>query len=174
MVLTSAELSKILSKYQDDLESHKSRESESAIFIASLGEDVESVRPAYDYAQTQKEIFELEAKIRKIKHVLNVFNASTLIPEFNITIDEMLVYMPQLSARVNKLKKMSQAMPKTRYSDGYYGRSARSSSPIIDYIYTNYDIEAVKADYAAAYDELSRAQLALDAINHKEVLEIEI
>ena len=171
---TSAELSKILSKLQDDLENLKSRESESAIFIASLGEDVESVRPAYDYAQTQKEIFELEAKIRKIKHVLNVFNASTLIPEFNITIDEMLVYMPQLSARVNKLKKMSQAMPKTRYSDGYYGRSARSSSPIIDYIYTNYDIEAVKADYAAAYDELSRAQLALDSVNHKEALEIEI
>ena len=174
MNLTSAELSKILSKLQDDLVSLKSRESESSTFIASLGEDVESVRPEYDYAETQKEISLLEVKIRKLKHALNVFNASTLIPEFNITIDEMLVYLPQLSARVNKLRKMSQAMPKIR-CNGNYGRDARGSSgPLIDYIYTNYDIAAVKADYAAAYDELSKAQLALDAINHKELLEIDI
>mgnify|MGYP000755189921 FL=1 len=40
-------------------------------------------------------------------------------------------------------------------------------------IYANYDIAAVEADYEKAADELSRAQLALDAVNQRETFEWE-
>ena len=40
-------------------------------------------------------------------------------------------------------------------------------------IYANYDIAAVEADYEKAADELSRAQLALDAVNQRETFEFE-
>ena len=50
-----------------------------------------------------------------------------------------------------------------------YGRQ----SNIIDYTYANYDIAAVEADYEKAADELSRAQLALDAANQRETFEWE-
>lgn len=48
-----------------------------------------------------------------------------------------------------------------------YGRP----SNIIDYRYANYDIAAVEADYEKTADELSRAQLALDAVNGRETFE---
>lgn len=168
MKYTSAELGKILLKLQEEHACIESTENDSMLFLASLGEDVESVRPAYDYEETQKQLSGLEAKIRKIKHALNVFNASTVIPGFDMTIDEMLVYMPQLTAKLRKLRKMSLALPKARYNSKY------ERTNIIDYQYANYDIAAVKADYDALSDELYKAQLALDEVNHNAVLEIEI
>lgn len=51
--------------------------------------------------------------------------------------------------------------------------STAGQSSIIDYTYANYDIAAVEADYEKAADELSRAQLALDAVNQRETFEFE-
>ena len=50
-----------------------------------------------------------------------------------------------------------------------YGRQ----SSIIDYTYANSDIAAAEADYEKSADELSRAQLALDAVNQRETFELE-
>ena len=49
-----------------------------------------------------------------------------------------------------------------------YGRQ----SNIIDYSYANYDLAAVEADYEKVADELSRAQLALDAVNQRDTFEL--
>ena len=57
---------------------------------------------------------------------------------------------------------------------GLYAASGMGrQSSIIDYTYANYDIAAVEADYEKAADELSRAQLALDAVNQRETFEFE-
>ena len=63
---------------------------------------------------------------------------------------------------------MKSRLPKERVEE-QYGRQ----SNIIDYTYANYDIAAVEADYEKAADELSRAQLALDAANQRETFEWE-
>ena len=131
-----------------------------------MGEDVESVRPAYDYADTQKKLTELEQRIRRVKHAINVFNATHIIPDFNMTIDEMLVYIPQLTQRKNKLADMKARLPKQRVEE--YGRQ----SNIIDYTYANYDLAAVEADYEKVSDELSSAQLALDAVNQRDTFDL--
>ena len=133
-----------------------------------MGEDVESVRPVYDYAETQIRLAELEAKIRKLKHAINIFNATQTVDSFDMTIDELLVYIPQLTKRKSKLLEMKSRLPKERVEE-QYGRQ----SSIIDYTYANYDIAAVEADYEKAADELSRAQLALDAVNQRETFEWE-
>ena len=99
MTYTSAQAAKLLSKLQQDFESLIRMEEHSNSFLASVGEDVESVRPAYDYIKTKEQLSDLESKIRKVKHAINVFNTNTVIPEFNITIDEMLVYIPQLTKK---------------------------------------------------------------------------
>ena len=85
---------------------------------------------------------------------------------FGITIDEMLVYIPQLTKRKSKLLEMKSRLPKERV-DEQYGRQ----SNIIDYTYTNYDLTAVEADYEKTADELSRAQLALDTVNQRDSFE---
>lgn len=172
MTYTSAQANKLLKKLNDEHAALLDKENRSKDFRAAMGEDVESVRPAYDYTDTQKKLAELEQRIRKVKHAINMFNATHVIPDFNMTIDnmtidEMLVYIPQLTQRKNKLADMKARLPKQRVEE-QYGRQ----SNIIDYSYANYDLTAVEADYEKVSDELSRAQLALDAVNQRDTFEL--
>ena len=157
--MTSAEAAKLLKNLNAEHFMLLKREESSRSFLAALGEDVESARPAYDYAETQAELARLESKICKVKHALNVFNTVTVIPGFDITIDEMLVLLPQLSSRAAKLEMMQAVLPKQRENSGY------SHSNVVDYRYANYDIEQAARDYAEASDLLARAQTALDLVN---------
>ena len=165
MNYTSAQANKLLKKLNDEYTALLDKETRSRDFRAAMGEDVESVRPVYDYAETQ---IRLAAKIRKLKHAINIFNATQTVDSFDMTIDELLVYIPQLTKRKSKLLEMKSRLPKERVEE-QYGRQSR----IIDYTYANYDIAAVEADYEKAADELSRAQLALDAVNQRETFEWE-
>lgn len=167
MKYTSAEAGKLLKKLNDEQRSILLRELNGKEFLAAVGEDVESVRPDYDFVKIQAELLEVETKIRKIKHALNVFNSTTIIPEFNITIDEMLVLIPQLTAKKEKLAKMKDKLPKVR-------EQTRMNSSILDYRYLNYDVKVVSAEYEKTVDLLSKAQNALDAINMSQTLEIDL
>ena len=162
MKYTSAQANKLLKKLNDEYSALLDKEQRSRDFRAAMGEDIESVRPAYDYAKTQARLEELEGAIRRLKHAINRFNTTQVVDGFGITIDEMLVYIPQLT----KLLEMKSRLPKERVEE-QYGRQ----SNIIDYTYTNYDLTAVEADYEKTADELSRAQLALDTVNQRDSFE---
>lgn len=166
MPYTSAQAAKLLRRLNDEYAAMLEREVLSREFNAAVGENVDAVRPAYSYADAQAAQRDLEEKIRKLKHALNLFNATHVIPEFGITIDEMLVYIPQLTKRKSKLAEMKSKLPKYRVAE--LGRI----SNIIDYTYLNYDLSEVEADYARVSDELANAQLALDAINNRDTLEL--
>ena len=166
MKYTSAQANKLLKKLNDEYSALLDKEQRSRDFRAAMGEDAESVRPAYDYAETQARLAELEEKIRRLKHAINCFNTTHFVDGFDMTIDEMLVYIPQLTRRKNKLLEMKSRLPKERVEE-QYGRQ----SNIIDYTYTNYDRAAVEADYEKTTDELSRAQLALDTVNQRDSFE---
>ncbi len=167
MKCTSAEAGKMMRKLLEEKSSIEMREYNGKEFLAAVGEDLESVRPDYDFAKTQSALAEVERKIRKLKHALNVFNSTTIIPEFDMTIDEMLVYIPQLTARKNKLSSMKDKLPKVR-------EQSRTNSSILDYRYLNYDVNEVAAEYEKAADTLASAQNALDAVNMTLTLDIEL
>lgn len=166
MLYTSAEAAKLLRSLNDKLSSLEAQENMSSTFRAAITENVEDARPAYDYAATQAALQELEAKIRTLKHAINTFNLSQEVPGFDMTIDQMLVYIPQLTKRKAKLQAMKDRLPKTRE----YIRVAG----IIEYSYANYDVDATSRDYDATADELSRAQTALDVVNNSVKFEIDI
>ena len=112
-----------------------------------------------------RKLFDL---IRAIKHAINVFNLTQEIPETGMTIDQALVYIPQLSQRKQKLSEMKQQQKKKR-DEGY-----QTNSHFIEYIYTNYDPDQAAADYNKVADELARIQNALDLINNTVPFDIEL
>ena len=170
MKVTSAQAAKILRKLEDDLSALRSSESMSSSFNAAVGEDIESVRPKYDYEQTQKDIAAIEEKVRKLKHTINLFNVQQEVPGFDMTIDQLLVYIPQLSRQRSKLAEMRSVLPKARADTGYRA----SNVNIIDYVYANYDIDMADRDYNEVSDLLARAQTALDTVNNTVTFDIEI
>ena len=166
MVYTCAEAAKVLRKLNEDLKVLRAKEVKGYRFTAAVDEDIESARPVYNYMETQEEQRRIEAGIRKVKHAINCFNISTVIPEFGMTVDEMLVYIPQLSERKKKLTEMASFLPKERVSNGY------QATKIIEYTYTNYDLKKAAEDLTLVSDELAKAQTALDVINNTGQLEI--
>lgn len=99
MKLTSAEANKMIRALKDQYRLLFSQEENVVSFIAATTENVEEVRPPYSYEETAAKYDEIERKIRKIKHALNVFNATTKVEGFDMTIDEMLVFLPQATDR---------------------------------------------------------------------------
>ena len=85
-----------------------------------------------------------------------------------MTVDEVLVYIPQLSERKRKLTGMASFLPKERVSKGY------QATKIIEYTYTNYEIEKAAKDLADVTDELAKVQTALDVVNNREQMDIDI
>ena len=164
-LITSAMAAKYLRKLNEEHDALLQKEKKSDTYTVSVQEKIEDVRPEYDYAVVQLQLRELEDRIRKIKHAINQFNLMQVVPEFDMTIDQMLVYIPQLTARKNRMRSR---LPKERVQGGMSRMSG-----IVEYEYSNYDIKQAEADYAAVSDELARAQNALDAINSSEKFFVE-
>ena len=169
MKYTSAQANKLLKKLNDEYNQLLTEETDSSTFLAAMGEKPESVRPKYDYEKTKKSLENLESQIIKLKHAINLFNVSHKLPGIELTVDEALVYIPQLSKRVKKLSEMKTRLPKSRENQEYYSRTG-----IIDYRYINYDKETVKNDYNKAFDELSAVQTALDTLNNSGTFNIDL
>ena len=167
MTYTSAQANKLLRQLQEERYALISQQDKSSTFVAAITENIEDARPAYDYEATQAQLARLEEKIRVFKHAINTFNLTHEVEGFNLTVDQMLIYIPQLTERKNRLSAMASALPKTRL-----GSTMRSN--IIEYEYANYDVEKAQADYNAVSEELSRAQLALDKLNTTETMEIDL
>ena len=167
MKYTSAQAAKLLRKLNEERDMLLAEEKEGREFVAAIQEDVESVRPPYDFEETQRALEEIDRKIRVVKHAINVFNTTHEVPGFGMTIDEVLVYLPQLTRQKEKLTAMSTRLEKRREDHSY------SSSTIIEYNYANYSIPVAKSMLGEVGDRLSRLQTALDIANTQETMEID-
>ena len=167
MKLTSAEANKMIRALRDQHRLLLLQEENVVSFIAATTENVEEVRPSYSYEETAAKFDEIERKIRKIKHALNVFNATTVVDGFDMTIDEMLVFLPQTSDRLRKLEDMLAKPEKARAMN-----TGRTS--IIEYEYLNYDLQKVQEDYDALMELKNRALTALDVVNNTVPFEAEL
>ena len=164
---TSAEAGKLVRKIEDEIKRQMLTEKKSRSFVVASGEDVESLRPKYDFAATQRRIDELQEALRIVKHAINQFNLTHTLPGFDgLTIDQALIMLPQLNARKAKYLDMVNRLPKERIG------GLHSRSNIIEYDIANYDIEEVEREYKELADRLAKMQLALDTVNTTEKMEI--
>lgn len=134
------------------------KEKDAFVFKAATIENVEDARPEYDYHAVQAKFAQLEQQIRTLKHAINTFNLSQEVPGTGMTIDQVLVYIPQLTERKRKLSAMKQRQKKQR-------EEKYAASHFIEYIYANYDPAQAAADYDAVSKELAKVQNALDLVN---------
>ncbi|WP_028518248.1 hypothetical protein [Ruminococcus flavefaciens] len=167
--MTSAQAAKELKRLNELHTSLIEKEQKSAVFTAAIQEDIELARPEYSYSDMQTELQSIEKQIISLKHCINQFNLSYVIPGFDMTIDQMLVYIPQLTARKKKLERMAARLPKERVNSSF-----SHSSNFIEYIHSNYDVDAAKKDLAETSALLAEAQMALDLANTTVEFEVEI
>lgn len=167
MEMTSAQANKLIKQLKDQIRLLESQEKNLISFIAATTENVEEVRPAYSYEETAAKYDELEAAIRKIKHALNQFNANTVPEGTDMTIDEILVFLPQATERLRKLSVMLSRPAKLRAED-----TGRTS--IIEYEYLNYDLAAVQKDYDALMEKKTQVMTALDLVNNTVLFDVDL
>ena len=167
--MTSAWANKVIKKLNDDKNYLLSNESDAKTYIAASNE--EPVVPNYDYSATAREISEIDEKIIRIKHAINLANATNTVQvgDDTLTVDMVLIKMAQLNSRLRTLDTMRKIQPKSRV-DAYY--SSNTVSP--EYKYTNYDTELVKQDYDRINLYITQMQLALDRYNQTVEFEVDV
>ena len=167
--VTAAELGKMIRGLELKRMQLLEKEEKCSVFncAASEEENIEALRPEYDFDETQRELHGIEDSIVTCKHLLNRFNATTVVGDTGLTVDQVLVRLPQLSREVEKLKRMSSRMERERIE-------ARYGADFIDYTVANYDIDKVQKAYEQKAAKLTEYQLALDKTNMDNTITIEI
>ena len=167
--MTSAYANKMLRKLNEDKNFWLSKEKEGYLYVAAL--DEEPVIPEYNYEEVSNNVSEIDAKIMKIKHAINVTNCTNEIQVGNskMTIDMILVKMAQLNRRKTTLDGMRKQQPKSRINSGWY---SKKTTP--EYQYINYDLELIKREYEQIDAEVSAMQIALDKYNQTVEFDVDI
>lgn len=159
------EVTNRINALKEELKDLEEYEKKSSSFFVNLGQDKESLRPSYDFEETQKRYLELTQEVIKLKHILNVFNTSTIVPGFDMTVDQMLVYLPMLRGRKQTLQKMK--------DEPMNGLSSRVTYRGVNYTYFNYSVQKVTEDYRKIAEEYAKARTALDFINVTGEIEVD-
>ena len=169
-MMTSAYANKVLRMLTEDKEYWRRKENEGCTYVAAI--DEEPVIPDYDYEKVAAEITAIDEKILKIKHAININNATNKVAvgDAEMTIDEILVKMAQLSKRKAVRDNLRKREPKTKVNSGLY--SSRKTAP--EYEYVNYDIELVKKEYERIDAEIAAMQIALDKYNQTFEFEVPV
>ena len=157
MKYTSAEANKLIRRLEDKKNYLLQQEQNDSTYI--LAEDEHDEIPSYSFNDHNEAIDEIDRKIRGLKHALNIFNTTTILP-LGITIDQALVEMAQLNNKLPRLDSMRRAKKKTRLTGGVASRR-----DIAEYRYLNYEPDEVQKVYEKDSRRVQQIQLALDRIN---------
>ena len=127
------------------------------------GEDPSAKKPEYDYVETWNQLMEYDDSIRSVKHAINSFSVSRYVPEYNMTLDELEMYLEDLDRRFNTLKELGDAHPIKRT---IVNRSVRHTI-------ANYDLKQARKDSERLDDERRKVRRIISEIKESEVFENE-
>lgn len=166
MKTSPAYASKLIKQKMEAVRELLSIEQQTATTTACVDEQVDELRNAYDFKATQEKIDKLNDDIIKIKHAINLFNTTYILPGLGYSIDMALVKMKMLSDKKIRMGRMKAVRPVVRNGTGF-----GNTQP--EYTYRNYEAEDAVAEYDKTVDELTKIQLALDEANLQAVIEID-
>ena len=127
------------------------------------GEDPSAKKPEYDYEETRNQLMEFDDSVRLAKHTINSFSVSRHVPEYNMTLDELEMYLEDLNRRFNTLKELGEARPIKRT---IVNRSVRHTI-------ANYDLKQARKDSARLDDERRKVRSIISEIKKSEEFENE-
>lgn len=127
------------------------------------GEDSSAKKPEYDYEETLNQLMEFDDSIRSAKHTINSFSVSHYVPEYNMTLDELEMYLEDLDRRFNTLKELGAAHSIKRT---IVNRSVRHTI-------ANYDLKQARKDCERLDDERRKVRSIISEIKESEAFENE-
>lgn len=125
------------------------------------GEDPSAKKPEYDYEETKNQLKEFDDSVRLAKHTINSFSVSRYVPEYNMTLDELEMYLEDLDRRFNTLKELGDAHPIKRT---IVNRSVRHTI-------ANYDLKQARKDSERLDDERRKVRNIISEIKESEEFE---
>jgi len=160
MKKSNAELMKELDLIKEQINDLLLMERDSITVSYVLGEEYEMI--PYDVNNTTEKLFSLYERQRHIKQAINLANATTIVPEFSMSIFECLIYLAQLSNIITRLERLA-AMPKKARTSNY-GKS--------EYKLLCFDSAAVKEEYYRLKEIKNKLQIAIDKANLNNSVEV--
>ena len=170
--MTSAYANKLIKKLKEDKVYWRELENARHKYVVAQGE--EAIVPDYDFLEVHKTIAEIDEKIIKIKHALNVSNSTNTVEVEGekYTIDMLLVKMAQMTERKAVLGAMRKLTPKTRVAESGFGRYSKTYTTDIQCI--NFDMDVVKAEYDRIDNFMNTLLLTLDKYNQTVEFDVDI
>ena len=127
------------------------------------GEDPSAKKPEDDYEETRKQLKEFDDAVRLAKHTINSFSVPRYVPECNMNLDELEMYLEDLDRRFNTLKELGDAHPIKRT---IVNRSVRHTI-------ANYDLKQARKDSERLDDERRKVRRIISEIKESEEFENE-
>lgn len=168
--MTSAYANKLLRKLNEDKDYWRMKENQSYLYTAT--DEEEPVIPEYDYKDVAGKINEIDEKICKIKHAINLANVTSeiVVGDEVMSVDTILVRMAQLNKRKFILDDMRKRQPKTRLNNSFN----TIKKTVVEYMYINYDLELIKKEYECIDAQIAEMQMQLDKYNQTFEFDVEI
>ena len=152
-LMTINEIGKRIGDLKTERERLIEKDKKLRVFRASEFEDLEKLRPDYDYEGLQGELDGVEEEIRNLTAKAISILTTQKVNEFHdMTVLDLLLYLRDLKEKEERLYEMTTHLEKERHA----------SSHLLEYEYTNYDISKVEEDLRKTREELEKVRTFFD------------
>ena len=150
---------KLLEQNKDDILKEESR-----CHQVTYQDEKDRYDYGYSFSATREKVSDLDAEIRKLRHLLNISNATTIVPEFSMTLGECLVYLAQLNRELSVVSGMAKKEPIS--SRSVFGGA-------VEYSALNYDKAECQSKQVWLQNTIAELQIAIDRTNLTNMIVIE-
>ena len=152
-LMTINEIGKRIGDLKTERERLIEKDKKLRVFRASEFEDLEKLRPDYDYEGLQSELDGVEEEIRNLTAKAISILTTQKVNEFHdMTVLDLLLYLRDLEKKEERLYEMTTHLEKERHV----------SSHLLEYEYINYDISKVEEDLRKTREELKKVRTFFD------------
>ena len=152
-LMTINEIGKKIGDLKTERERLIEKDKKLRVFRASEFEDLEKLRPDYDYEGLQSELDGVEEEIRNLTvKAISILSTQKVNEFHDMTVLDLLLYLRDLKEKEERLYEMTTHLERERHA----------SAHLLEYEYINYDISKVEEDLRKTREELKKVRTFFD------------